>query len=417
MPSHSNATQEIRACRSCGKTDLNTVLDLGEQPFANSLLDHPEQPEESFPLVMLFCEHCSLVQLRNTADPELLFHHYLWVTGTSSTARQQAYRFRDESLKRIKGGIKKYVLEIASNDGTYLRPFMELGIDVFGVDPAANIVEKSNAEGIPTRCDFFGETVALDIIQERGHPDLVIARNVLAHVSDLHDFGKGIAQLVGDNGLASIEFHYGGKIIDGLQYDSIYHEHLCYITAHSLTTLLDQCGLEVIDIEEGPISGGALIVYARKNASTRSPKVDSYLENEIITGCNDLATWHKFGDDVRRHRQLFIDMLDAELAAGQKIVGYGASARSSTLLNFCGISNNRLPMIADQNPLKHGKFTSGTRIPILPPEEVLATRPDTVVILSWNFLDEIINDLKNKYEFKGKVIVPLPNEPILITIS
>ncbi len=239
---HSDLIQEINTCRSCGNSDLHSFLDLGKQPFANSLLDSADQQEGSYSLELLFCGHCSLVQLRHTADPKVLFPHYVWVTGTSSTAREQAYLFRDNALERMAPDSKKnYVLEVASNDGTYLQPFIKLGFDVLGVDPAANIVERANAEGIQTQCDFFSLNVASKIIDDRGHPDLVIARNVLAHVANLHDFVQGIAHLVGENGLAAIEFHYGSKILDGLQYDSIYHEHLCYITAQSLTTLLELC--------------------------------------------------------------------------------------------------------------------------------------------------------------------------------
>ena len=357
-----------------------------------------------------------MVQLSHTADPHEIFPCYVWVTGTSSTARNQAYRFRDGVLDRLtKPAGKSYVFEVASNDGTYLKPFMEKGFDVLGVDPAANIVERAMNNGIPTRCNFFGEEVAKSISAEKGFPDVVFARNVLAHVADLHDFVKGFAHLIGDNGLGVIEFHYGLKILEGLQYDSIYHEHLCYITAQSISNLLEQFDIDVVDFEEGPISGGALIVYVRKRGAKRSVKVGEYLDLEKQKKANSFDTWKKFGEDVSRHRDLLLALLDSELKAGRKVVGYGASARSSTLLNYCGITGDRISVIADQNDLKHGKFTAGSCIPILLPDDVLDSNPETILILSWNFLDEIVGILTNKFKYKGRIVVPLPNAPRMET--
>ncbi len=410
--------REMNSCRSCGGKGLATFLDFGNQPLANSLLESPEQAEGFFPLEMVFCHQCFMVQLRHTADPGELFSHYVWVTGTSSTAKNQAYRFRDAALERLEGStLKTYVLEIASNDGTYLRPFKEKGFNVFGVDPAANIVKIANVDGISTQCGFFSETLAQQIVEKKGRPDLVIARNVLAHVAHPHDFVKGIAHLVGETSMAAIEFHYGAKILDGLQYDSIYHEHLCYITTQTIINLLALNGLTVVDIDEGPISGGALIVYVRKEGTKPNAEVARYLEREKVGRVNDFETWCRFGKDVMRHRDALLGLLDEELKAGRRVVGYGASARSSTMLNFCGIASDRLPVIADQNPLKHNKFTAGTHIPIMPPKEVINGKPDTILILSWNFLNEIKRDLVEKFGFTGRIIVPLPSAPVIESIK
>ncbi len=408
----------IERCRSCGDTGIRSFFDLGEQPFANSLLRSPDADERRYPLELTFCPNCGLVQLTYTADPEALFSHYIWVTGTSSAVRSRADRFCEEALAHLQGGRpESYVLEIASNDGTFLKPFMARGIEVLGVDPAANVVEEANAEGVPTRVAFFGERVAREVARDRGRPDLVMARNVLAHVANLHDFVEGISYLVADQGLAAIEFHYGKMIQEGLQYDSIYHEHLCYFTAQSAAVLLERSGLEIVDIGESPISGGALVMYARRAGSARTDTARRYLDNEKAAGTNDLESWRAFAEGARQHREALLEIVDAELARGRRVVGYGASARSSTLLNFCGIDRRRLDMIADRNPMKSGLFTAGTRIPIHPPERVMETNPDTILVLAWNFLDEITGILRDRFGFNGHLIVPLPDLPTLKNIS
>lgn len=407
----------INLCRYCDSGSLDSFLDLGSHPFANSLLHSREEDEALYPLHMVLCASCGMAQLTHTADPVALFSHYVWVTGTSSTARNQAYRFCADALERMPNGVQSYVLEVASNDGTYLRPFIEKGVRVLGVDPAENIVQQANSNGVQTEVAFFGLEIARDVTKRHGHPDLVIARNVLAHVANPVNFVQGIAHLIGSNGLAAIEFHYGRKILEGLQYDSIYHEHLCYITAHSVVALLKRCGLDVVGFAEGPISGGSLIVYARREGAVCDPSKEEYLDRERTDGVNLLDTWRVFGQNVFHHREALRSILKKEIQSGRKVVGYGASARSSTMLNFCGITYEMLPVIADQNPMKHGLFTAGTRIPIRPPEDVFGDKPDTVLILSWNFLEEIKHVLKNRFGFVGRIIAPLPDSPTLSILT
>jgi hypothetical protein len=409
---------ELKTCRCCGSAKLSPFFDLGRQPFANSLLKTEDQPEESYPLALTFCDDCHLVQLTYTADPEVLFSNYVWVTGTSSTARRQAVKFCDDVLARFPAGKRpRLVVEVASNDGTFLRPFIDRDVPVLGVDPAKNVVDQANKDGIPTRCDFFNEESAKAMLAERGPADVVIVRNVLPHVAALHSVVKGVAVLIGATGFAAIEVHYGRKIQEGLQYDSIYHEHLCYFTVETIGRLLAIHGLEMVDLDEGPINAGALIVYARQKGAAKTPTVQRFLEGEATASTNALASWRSFAERAFRHRDELNAILDAELAAGRKIVGYGASARSSTMLNFCGIDGRKLVDIADAAPSKQGCFTAGTRIPIRAPEQVFAAIPDTVLLLAWNFRPEIMGILRDRFHFRGKVIHPLPNKPTVEMMS
>jgi SAM-dependent methyltransferase len=420
MPTNAPDLEKIVACRICGSDRLSPCLDLGLQPFANSLLPSIDAMDAKYELALTFCEHCGMVQLTATADPSKLFSHYLWVTGTSSTSRQQADVFCTDALALFGDQAEpRWVCEVASNDGTYLRPFRTRGLQILGVDAAANVVELAITSEIPTQCAFFDKTVAQDLRRERGPADIVIARNVLAHVPDPLGFVGAISELVAEDGIAVIEFHYGRKVLEGLQYDSIYHEHLFYITALGVETLLQRNGLEVIEFAESPTSGGALIVYAQRAGGRRKVRdsVARYRAAERSAGINDLETWKKFGRDVYLHKKQFIACLDSELAAGHRVVGYGASARSSTMLNFCGIKRRQLPEIADKSRVKWGLYTAGSHIPIRSPEEVLGRRPDAILLLAWNFQDEVLADLEKRYGFKGRVILPLPNTPLVVTIN
>ena len=408
---------KIDRCRSCHDKHIETFFDLGEQALANSYAKSATEAEDSFPLQLSHCHNCGLVQLNHTVDPQRLFGRYFWVTGTSSTARNQSHVFFESAVAHLPNpSDMSYVVEIASNDGTFLRPFQDAGIGVLGVDPAENIVELANENGIETRCTFFGRMAADEIVAERGKPHLIIARNVLAHVADLHDFVDGISRLIHDDGVAAIEFHSGAKILQELQYDSIYHEHLCYFTGLSAAHLFKQFGLEIIDFGQSPISGGALILYLQKsNGGDRNSDL-SRLDLERELGVDERQNWKKFAENAEIHKSKICEIVRTEVSAGRKIVGYGASARSSTMLNYCDLSSAEIEAIADQNDLKHGHFTAGTHIPIKSPDDVLGLKPDVVFILAWNFQDEILDVLKGEYGYTGRVIIPFP-DPICISIE
>ncbi len=253
-----------------------------------------------------------------------------------------------------------------------------------------------------------------EIINKHGKARTVIVRNVLPHVANLHDFVQGLQMCLEDDGLLAIEFHYAAEIFEELHYDSIYHEHLCYFTLKSIENLLNRYGIHVYDIKESRISGGSLILYAKKKKEKETDKVTYYRDLEEKNGINDLDSWQDFAEKVRNHRKQLLEILKDTMDSGGNVVGYGASARSSTLLNYCEIDSRYISMIADQNELKHNHYTAGTHIPISSPQIVMKNNPDYVFILAWNFKDEIIEKLKNDFNFKGKCILPLPNNPKIV---
>lgn len=401
--------KRITCCRVCGDKKIKKFLDLADQPYANALLKHPDEKEKLYPLSLSYCLECSLVQLNHTADPKELFSNYVWVTATSSTARNYAKEFCDNVVTRIENSKAGYILELASNDGTFLLPFIKKGYKVLGVDPAQNIVDMANSNGVPTRCEFFGVNTAEKIRKDFGPATIVIARNVLPHVANTHDFVRGIFGVLDEQGTLVLEVHYAKKIYQELHYDSIYHEHLCYFTIKSLEKLLNLYNLFIEDIETSPISGGSLVIYIKKNKVKESLIVKNYRSAEKEIGLNTFKSWLNFASKVKRHKKKLLDILNKN--KNKIIVGYGASARSSTLLNYCGIGPKSISIIADQNPLKQGLYTAGTHILIQSPDSVMKKNPNFVVILAWNFKNEIIKILKEKYNYKGKYIIPLPNNP------
>lgn len=406
--------ETIKACRICGGSSIKTFFDLGSQPLANSLLKSPDEEEKFYPLSLSWCEDCCLVQLNETVDPKELFSTYVWVTGTSKTANEFADKFYKEFVGRAGGSKEKYVLEIASNDGTFLKPFLRDGWKVLGVDPAKNIADAANKEGIPTECVFFGKEAAEELLEKHGPARLVFARNVLPHVANTHDFIEGLRESLAADGVLAVECHYAKIILEGLHYDSIYHEHLCYFTLKSLESLLESHGLFVFDMTRSPISGGSIIVYAKKNKIKPSPEVMRYRVEEEKNGTNNLRSWEDFAAKSLGHKKKLLKILNEARDGGERIIGWGASARSSTMLNFCGIDSKVVSAIIDINPLKQKLFTAGTHIPIQSAEILMKTKPTLVFILAWNFADEIIETLRNKFGYRGSCIVPLPGDPKII---
>ncbi len=403
------------SCRVCGKKTLLPFFDLGKQPLANYLLKSPKQEEKLYPLSLSFCRNCSLVQLNHTINPHELFSQYVWVTGTSKTANDFAKTFYKELVKRAGKNKNQFVLELASNDGTFLVPFIKNGFNVLGVDPAENIADIASKNGIPTECVFFGTKTGQLLIKQYGKANIIFARNVLPHVANTRDFVKGISLCLADKGIVAIEVHYAKIILEELQYDSIYHEHLCYFTIKTLGKLLNDFDLYIFDIAKSPISGGSVIVYANKNKERASKTLEEYKLREEKEKINDFKRWNEFAKKSLEHKELLATMIKKS-AKNKTIVGYGSSARSSTLLNFCGINNKIISAIADQNTLKQGLYTPGTHIRIESPENVFSKKTSSVILLAWNFRDEIVELLRKKYRYKGEVIIPFPNKPLTINI-
>lgn len=404
--------KRITICRVCKSKSIKEFLDLGDQPYANSLLKHPDEKEKFYPLSLSYCLNCSLVQLNHTPDPKELFSNYVWVTSTSGVAKNHAKVFCDDVVKQIKNKKKDYILEIASNDGTFLLPFLKKGYKVLGVDPAQNIANIAIKNGIPTKCEFFGVKTAQKIKKDFGTSSVIIARNVLPHVANAHDLIKGISVCLDDDGLFVLELHYAKMIFQELHYDSIYHEHLCYFTLKSLEKLLSVEGLFIQDLKTSPINAGNLVFYIKKGKVNESATVKAYRKAEKEIKLNTFESWVNFANRTKKHREKLLEILNKY--KGALIVGYGASARSSTLLNYCGIGAKQILTIADQNPLKQGLYTAGTHIQIKNPGDVMKENPRVVVILAWNFKDEIMKTLRDKYKYRRNYIVPLPNDPKVI---
>jgi len=315
-----------------------------------------------------------------------------------------------ELIARARPKREAFVLEVGSNDGTFLKPFIKRGFKVLGVDPAKNIVEIANKNGVPTKSIFFGRATAKKLLKVKGPAQIIIARNVAYHVADTRGFVEGMSICLADNGVLVIEVHYGGKILEELHYDAVYHEHLCYFTLKTLERLLNDFDLYIFDIGVSPINQGGLIVYAKKEKQKPSKRVQELRKKEAREKVNQFSSWKNFAKRAFKHKENLVNMLKVAKKKGL-VVGYGASARSSTLLNFCSIDDKAIRVIADDNRIKQGLYTAGSHILIESPEKVMKQKPTFVFILAWNFADEIMEKLKHKFNYNGNCIIPLPNEP------
>ena len=398
----------IDQCRVCGGNSLEELLFLGHHPLANALKERQDQEEDRYPLTLAFCRNCGLVQIKETVDKEVLFRQYFWVTGTSSTAQCFAEGFCENAHRARPLQQNDLVVEIASNDGTFLRPFIDRGIRVIGVDPARNIAEIANEKGIETINAFWDKDTARRVVEDHGKASLIFARNVVPHVSELHDVMAGISLCLADDGVGAVEFHYAGNICEQLQYDAIYHEHLCYFSMGSFKHLLRRHGLNPFHVDLSPISGGAYVVYFTKVEREPTPDYRRLEEEERCASINELSTWETFAGRCREHRRKSRELLNA--FSGRKIVGFGASARSSTYLNFCRFTVAEIDAVIDNNELKHHRFTPGASIPIVSFEEGFARKPELIFVMAWNFEDEIISTC-NEQGYQGKFLIPFPNEP------
>jgi hypothetical protein len=401
----------IHSCRACGYEKLVDILDLGKQPLANSLLKQKTKSPKKYPLSTAFCPRCSLFQLKETIPKETLFDHYVWVTGTAKGTLDYAILFAERVIQKTKIKKGSLVLEIASNDGTILNQFLAHEMTVLGIEPAKNIAEIAVQNGIRTEAAYWDVDTAKKVIKQYGQPELVIARNVIPHVSELHNVIKGIALALSENGTGIIEFHSGAVIAEMLHYDSIYHEHLCYFTVHSLTQLLEQYGLHSWGADVSPISGGSIVLYFSKTKKYPEPEFLTLLKKEKDKSINNLVTWEQFGRDAIVHREKTLTLLKD--LTNKKIVGFGASARSATFMNFSGIGQKQLLAVIDNNPIKQNLFTPAGDVPIVSFEQGMALKPELIFILAWNFKDEIIDQCK-KQGFKGDYIIPFPQYPHII---
>lgn len=401
-------------CRSCASPRLAPVIDLGVTPLANGLLgtETLKSPEPRFPLKVVVCEACSLVQLTETVPPEVLFSEYVYFSSFSDTAVAAAKQLATRLTRARALDAASLVIEAASNDGYLLQHYQHLGVPVLGIEPAGNIAAVANERGVATRCAFFGLAEAEKLVSEDLRCDIFHANNVLAHVADLNGFVAGIAAVLKPGGLASIEVPYVRDLVEKIEFDTIYHEHLCYFSATALNSLFRRHGLALIDIERIPIHGGSLRLFASQSGE-RTPAVDTLLAEEAQLGVTQSGYYAEFSARVGALKRDLVALLARLKGEGRSVAAYGASAKGSTLLNYCGIGRDRLDFVVDRSSVKQGKFTPGTHLPILSPDVLVERRPDYLLLLSWNFADEILQQISAYREAGGKVILPVPEVRIV----
>ncbi len=408
-------TAQTVVCRSCGAADLRTVLSLGRTPLANALLTAAQldAPEETFPLDLAFCPACALVQITETVPPEKLFREYFYLSSFSDTMLRHAEAIASRLTQARNLNADNLVVEVASNDGYLLQYYQQAGVPVLGIEPATNIARVAEEErGIPTVCDFFGAELARKLRAEGVRADVIHANNVLAHVADLNGVVEGFALLLKDDGVAVVEAPYVKEMIDHCEFDTIYHEHLCYFSLTALERLFRRHRLVITEVERLPIHGGTLRIYAQRDDEDRrhmaGESVRQLLDEEAAWGVDGAEFYLGFGARVAKLRGELLELLAALKRDGKRIAVYGASAKGSTLLNYFGIGRETLDFVADRSTVKQGHFTPGTRLPIRAPEELLAALPDYVLLLTWNFADEILTQQAEYRARGGRFIIPIP---------
>jgi len=385
-------------------------------PLANSFVSSPDEfaDERSYPLAVSTCATCGLAQLTYTVPAEQLYREYIYVSSTSEAVRAHADRLAANLSRRYRWDDSDLVVEVASNDGTVLKAFQKLGIQVTGVEPARNVAAIATAAGVPTTTDFFTEECATALAADAGQAAGILARHVFAHVDDLDGFLRGVTRLLRHDGVLVIEVPYFGALVDNLEFDTVYHEHLSYFALQPLEYLFAKHGLQVNDVDRVSLHGGSMILHVgRLNSHTQSDHVRQMREEEQARGLTDITTLTQFAGAVGQWKEQFESVVGDLVSAGATLVGYGAAAKGNTLLNYCPSAAQPLRCLLDRNPLKHGCYTPGTHVPVTSADQWEDLAVTHMLILAWNFQEEIVRQMEPFARRGGRFIVPVP-EPRLI---
>ena len=405
-------------CRFCNTQLAHTLCDLGMSPLCESILaaDQTNQMEPFYPLKVWVCHQCLLVQLEQYVSAEHIFTEYAYFSAFSTAWLDHARNYVAMITDRLGLGPASHVIELASNDGYLLQYFVERGIPALGIEPAVNVAEAARKRGVETLVKFFGKELGAELAAAGKRADLVIGNNVLAQVPDINSFVAGIANVLAPTGTATLEFPHLQRLIEGNQFDTIYHEHFGYFSLLAVETIFAAHGLTVFDVEELWTHGGSIRIYARPTADASrpvGPRVVELRAREDKLGFRDMATYARFEERVRETKRRILELLIAAKRDGKRIAGYGAPGKGNTLLNYCGIRTDFLDFTVDRNPYKHGRFLPGTHIPCFAPDKIDAEKPDYIFILPWNLKDEIMKQLAHTRAWGAKFIVPIPEPQIV----
>ena len=407
-----------KGCLSCGSPLDYTFVDLGMSPLCESYVpaEKLQHMEPFYPLHVYVCSKCFLVQLQEFVSPEEIFTEYAYFSSYADSWVDHMRRYADMIGERLNLGKDSLVVEVASNDGYLLQHFVKKGIPVLGIEPAANVAKVAVEKGVPTLVKFFGEQTARELASKGKQADLLCGANVLAQVPKIGDFVAGLRVLLKPRGVITIEFPHLMRLMAENQFDTIYHEHFSYFSFVAAENVFAAHGLVLFDVEEIPTHGGSLRVYARHAEDSSKPVTErarALREREIAAGLLRLETYAGFAEQVKETKRKLLDFLIGAKRAGKKVVGYGAPGKGNTLLNYCGIRTDFVDFTVDKNPYKQGKLLPGTHIPIYSPDRIREARPDYLLILPWNFRDEIMEQMAYIREWGGKFVVPIPEVKVI----
>jgi SAM-dependent methyltransferase len=411
---HENAGHR---CQFCGAPLRTTLVDLGVQPPCEDFLpaQRVDAMEAFYPLHARVCGDCFLVQVPEYVRPDEIFSDYAYFSSYSDSWLAHAERYVAMITERLALDERSFVVELASNDGYLLQYFIDKGPRFLGVEPAENVAKVAIEKGVPTEVRFFGTESAGELVAEHGRADLILGNNVLAQVPDLNDFVGGMKVMLAPGGVVTIEFPHLLRLIEGNQFDTIYHEHFSYFSLLTCQRIFSAHGLTLFDVEELPTHGGSLRIYLRHDEDTAKEvtgRVHELRAREIEFGLDRVETYTAFTEQVQATKRNLLRFLIDARDAGRSVAGYGAPGKGNTLLNYCGIRTDLVEYLVDRNPYKHGRFTPGTHIPIFPPEKLAETKPDYVLIMPWNLRDEIAAQLSYVADWGGKLVVGIPDTEV-----